>query len=168
MNKNKDNNLIISVIKNRSDFLFVAQGDRASGRFLSLQKCNPKPRAQSPKFTKDYTKDSKEISTGNSPLANGNSPSERNPASGNSQNHSDIALKHIRYGITASKKVGNAVMRNRAKRRLRVLLRSHLPQLGQAGKDYVAIARPQTVVAGWHELEQDFLKILTRLSKSEK
>lgn len=46
-----------------------------------------------------------------------------------------------RYGITASRKVGGAVERNRAKRRLRALVRQELPLLGVPGADYVLIAR---------------------------
>ncbi len=48
----------------------------------------------------------------------------------------------IRVGFTASKKVGNAVARNRAKRRLREIARRALPLHGQTGWDYVLIGRP--------------------------
>ena len=47
----------------------------------------------------------------------------------------------IRVGFTCSKKVGNAVVRNRAKRRLRAIAREVLPNLGRAGFDYVLIGR---------------------------
>ena len=47
----------------------------------------------------------------------------------------------IRVGFTCSKKVGNAVARNRAKRRLRAIARQILPQTGRAGWDYVLIGR---------------------------
>ena len=47
----------------------------------------------------------------------------------------------IRVGFTCSKKVGNAVARNRAKRRLREVARMVLPQFGKEGWDYVLIGR---------------------------
>ena len=53
----------------------------------------------------------------------------------------------LRMGFTASKKVGNAVARNRAKRRLREVARMALPALGQPGWDYVLVARPDGTIA---------------------
>ncbi len=49
----------------------------------------------------------------------------------------------IRVGYTCSKKVGNAVARNRAKRRLREIARTTLPVWGKPGHDYVLIGRAQ-------------------------
>jgi ribonuclease P protein component len=47
----------------------------------------------------------------------------------------------LRIGITASRKIGNAVARNRAKRRLRAVARQALPLSGRPGHDYVLVAR---------------------------
>lgn len=52
----------------------------------------------------------------------------------------------LRVGFTASKKIGNAVLRNRAKRRLRALAREILPSMGRRGWDYVLVARPDATV----------------------
>lgn len=52
----------------------------------------------------------------------------------------------IRVGFTASKKVGNAVARNRAKRRLRAIARDYLLAQGQPGWDYVLVARPTATI----------------------
>lgn len=72
---------------------------------------------------------------------------------------------HIRYGLTASKKVGNAVLRNRARRRLRVAMLALLDQHGQAGYDYVAVARTASVTAKWCDLLDDLTALFIRLSR---
>jgi ribonuclease P protein component len=52
-----------------------------------------------------------------------------------------------RIGFTASKKIGNAVLRNRAKRRLRALAREVLAPRAKPGWDYVLVARPEATVS---------------------
>jgi ribonuclease P protein component len=72
----------------------------------------------------------------------------------------------IRVGYTASKKVGNAVRRNRAKRRLREVVRKSLWDRGVRGHDYVLIARSATVDMPFDQLIRDFNWCLKRLKSS--
>lgn len=53
----------------------------------------------------------------------------------------------IRIGFTCSRKLGNAVTRNRAKRRLRALARAVLPLSGRPGWDYVLVGRPEATAS---------------------
>ncbi|HYK80139.1 MAG TPA: ribonuclease P protein component [Micropepsaceae bacterium] len=66
-----------------------------------------------------------------------------------------------RIGYTASKKVGGAVERNRAKRRLRAAAAATLPLLAREGHDYVLIARTTTLSRRFPELIRDLSKALT-------
>lgn len=59
-----------------------------------------------------------------------------------------------RTGFTVSKKVGNAVVRNRARRRLREVARLAMPGLAVPSADHVFIARPQTEETPFEELLQ--------------
>ncbi|MBI1252491.1 MAG: ribonuclease P protein component [Alphaproteobacteria bacterium] len=61
----------------------------------------------------------------------------------------------IGAGFTATKKIGNAVTRNRCRRRLREAARALLPRFGEAGVDYVFVARSQTADAAWARLLDD-------------
>ena len=70
----------------------------------------------------------------------------------------------IRLGFTATRKVGNAVIRNRAKRRLREAARALAPQLAVPGSDYVFIARMGTADRPWDRLLDDVKSALTRLA----
>jgi ribonuclease P protein component len=71
---------------------------------------------------------------------------------------------HVGVGITCSRKVGNAVTRNRAKRRLRALAREVLPDAGRPGWDYVLIGRPGvTVERPFAALREDLREALGRL-----
>ena len=70
----------------------------------------------------------------------------------------------LRVGFTCSKKVGNAVARNRAKRRLREIARLILPQFGQIGHDYVLIGRANvTASAKFTALQDELLASLRKL-----
>lgn len=60
-----------------------------------------------------------------------------------------------RVGYTATKKLGGAVIRNRAKRRLRAAARAVLTDIGKSGFDYVLIARSAVIARGFDRLLDD-------------
>lgn len=69
----------------------------------------------------------------------------------------------IRVGFTATKKIGNAVVRNRVKRRLREAAHHLLSDFGKPGHDYVFIARAGTADRPWQALLDDVKAALLRL-----
>ena len=71
---------------------------------------------------------------------------------------------HAGAGFTATKKIGGAVVRNRAKRRLREAARLLLPRLARPGWDYVFIARQDTADIGWARLLDDMESALISLA----
>ena len=73
----------------------------------------------------------------------------------------------LRVGYTASKRVGNAVVRNRAKRRLRAAAASVLPRHGKAGVDYVLIARDGTGKRPYAALLADLEGALRQLARPQ-
>ncbi|EPR17038.1 ribonuclease P [Sphingobium indicum IP26] len=72
----------------------------------------------------------------------------------------------MRYGITVTKKIGGAVIRNRMKRRFRVLARELLPVHGVAGADHVLIGRSEGIERDFGllrgELEKALKKVMSR------
>ncbi len=67
----------------------------------------------------------------------------------------------VRYGLTATRKIGNAVTRNRAKRRLRALAVEIMPHA--LPRDYVLVARASTPTYPFDSIRQDLRKALKRM-----
>ena len=75
----------------------------------------------------------------------------------------DDADQTMRIGYTVTKKIGNAVVRNRMKRRFRAMARDLLPDLGIAGADHVLIGRAGGVGRDFATLTAELRKALGKL-----
>ncbi|EQB32851.1 ribonuclease P [Sphingobium ummariense RL-3] len=71
----------------------------------------------------------------------------------------------MRYGITVTKKIGGAVIRNRMKRRFRVLARELLPTCGIAGADHVLIGRADGIERDFALLRGELEKALRKVAR---
>ena len=74
-------------------------------------------------------------------------------------------LDHDRFGISTSRSVGTAVVRNRVRRRLREILRA--TPVGGSGRDILVVCRPAAATAGYDEL-RDVIGRLLRTSNDER
>jgi ribonuclease P protein component len=69
----------------------------------------------------------------------------------------------FRVGFTVSKKVGNAVVRNRVRRRLREIARQVIPAQARADLDYVLVGRQAALARDFGQMRQDLVEALKRL-----
>lgn len=72
----------------------------------------------------------------------------------------------IRYGITVTKKIGGAVVRNRMKRRFRALAAELLPEHGRPGADHVLIGRAGGVEREFELLRKEMVKALAKVQRA--
>lgn len=142
---NNDQSYQLGWLKKRSEFLHVRNGHYAARKTVVIQSrkaaCTGPSRDAATAHISQNTKAGKKTKT-------------------KMGKHYDM-----RVGITATKRIGNAVIRNRAKRRLRALARDCLPRFGQLGYDYVLIARDHTPHCEFSELKRDIEKALKRLAQ---
>ncbi len=87
----------------------------------------------------------------------------QSPSEPSSDKPAVAAAAPVRVGFTASRKVGNAVKRNRARRRLRAVAEDVLDRHAEPGNDFVLIARPATVDRDFQALVGDLVAGLKRL-----
>nr|WP_275897601.1 ribonuclease P protein component [Sphingorhabdus sp. Alg239-R122] len=69
----------------------------------------------------------------------------------------------MRMGVTVTKKIGNAVVRNRVKRRFRALMRQILPEHGIPAADHILIGRAQGIERDFATLQDDLVRALERI-----
>ncbi len=76
---------------------------------------------------------------------------------------SDLVLPAVRVGFTVSRKVGNAVIRNRVRRRLREAARLEIPGQARADLDYVLVGRQGAIARDFVALRRELVEALKRL-----
>lgn len=86
------------------------------------------------------------------------------PSAGDRNGDSDGGAE-IGLGFTASRRIGNAVARNRARRRLREAARQALPGAAEPGYDYVIIARPAVLTCPFDRLLGDLGTAFARVTR---
>ena len=69
-----------------------------------------------------------------------------------------------RFGVTVTKKIGNAVVRNRMKRRFRALVRDIFPAFALAGADHVLIGRSSGIERDFATLAAELKRALAKLA----
>src|SRR3546814_3827315 len=79
----------------------------------------------------------------------------------------DAGEPEVRVGFTVTRKVGNAVERNRVKRRLRAAAAEVFPSLGCAGTDYVVVGRMATLTRPFSALKADLEQAVRKLRSAE-
>ncbi|MDY7524830.1 MULTISPECIES: ribonuclease P protein component [unclassified Sphingomonas] len=77
----------------------------------------------------------------------------------------DDGSSDMRVGFTVTKKIGNAVVRNRMKRRLRALARDVLPDSGVRGADHVLIGRNGGIERDYAVLRAELVKALAKVAR---
>lgn len=92
---------------------------------------------------------------------------QRGP-NGQSPDHSAQSGDDLRVGFTVSRKVGNAVKRNRARRRLRAVVDAIMPENGRPGHDYVVIGRGSTLTRDFEDLKSDLRVAISRASSKRR
>ncbi len=90
-------------------------------------------------------------------------PASTGPAAPATGTAGDGGAEQVRVGFTVSRKVGNAIRRNRARRRLRAVVAEVLPEHGRAGCDYVLIGRAGTLDRRYADLVADLRTALARI-----
>lgn len=79
----------------------------------------------------------------------------------------ELALPVVRVGFTVSRKVGNAVVRNRVRRRLREIARMVIPGQARPGLDYVLVGRQGALKRDFATLRDELVEALRRLKALE-
>jgi len=158
-------------LKKRADFLRASKGDRFHARAFTLQASKSDDTAELPEassrpdlsFTGTH-------SSGPAPSVSARIVLENPaPVSGTLEQSpvSDLLgeVPAARFGITVTKRVGNAVQRNRMRRRFKEALRLAPGLADIAGRDYVIVAKAEALNAGFAALQSELLMAIRKIGR---
>lgn len=91
---------------------------------------------------------------------------KQRPLETDGADESEQGAAPARFGFTVTKKLGNAVTRNRIRRRLKAAIAELAPELGLSGFDYVVVARSEALTAPFGTLRAHVARALRRIRKS--
>ena len=80
--------------------------------------------------------------------------------------YKDNNLKYNRYGISVGKKIGNAVTRNKYKRKVRAIIDNYKKNYVNQ-RDYIIILRRSATEKSYADLESDFIKLMHNIEKGQ-
>lgn len=70
-----------------------------------------------------------------------------------------------RYGISVGTKLGNAVFRNKFKRKIRMIVTTHMNKMVNRGVDYIILLRKSGIELSYHQLEEKYLDLMKKLKE---
>ncbi|QVK09324.1 ribonuclease P protein component [Mycoplasma mycoides] len=77
--------------------------------------------------------------------------------------YKDNDQSYLKYGISVGKKIGNAVIRNKVKRQIRMILRQNINEIGSISKDVIILVRKSVLELKYTTLSKSLIKLIKEI-----
>ncbi|QVJ96326.1 ribonuclease P protein component [Mycoplasma mycoides subsp. capri] len=77
--------------------------------------------------------------------------------------YKDNDQSYLKYGISVGKKIGNAVIRNKVKRQIRMILRQNINEIGSISKDVIILVRKSVLELQYATLSKSLIKLIKEI-----
>ncbi|UKS54559.1 ribonuclease P protein component [Mycoplasma feriruminatoris] len=78
--------------------------------------------------------------------------------------YKDNDQSYLKYGISVGKKIGNAVVRNKVKRQIRMILRQNISEIGTISKDIIILVRKSVLDLKYATLSKSLVKLIKEIN----